>query len=139
MQFLKSNTYYMIFYAGTYVELEVLQRYTADLALAIAANPSLFGQHLVQHGLAVQITVAGIVDTLGITDYQKGSILLSLVDSKLRTAGTRENATKYFNDFLLIIAYPMGHRDLAELVVATFSKLSAHKLMLCVWNSHRLF
>ena len=106
----------------------MLQRHTADLNQAIQNNPSLFGQHLVQRGLAVPTTVTGIVDTLGISDYQKGSKLLNLVDSKLQTAGTKENARKYFNSFLVIIARPLGHRDIAESLVATLSKLSAHKL-----------
>ena len=114
-----------IFQSYNHIEVEVLQEYAADLTSAIATNPSLFGQHLVQCGLAVQTTVTGIVDTQGINDYRKGSGLLSLVDSKLRIAGTKENARRYFNDFLLIIAYPMGQRGIAESLVATFSKLSA--------------
>ena len=104
-------------------DIEVLHEHAADLTSAIATNPSLFGQHLVQSGFAVQATVTGIVTTLGIDNYQKGTRLLSLVNSKLQTAGTKENIRKYFNDFLLIITYPMGHRDIAELLVATFSKL----------------
>ena len=123
-------------YAGmfqNYIELEVLQRHTADLNQVIAAaptNPPLLGQQLVQHGFAVRTTVNGIVNTLGITDYQKGSQLLSLVDSKLRTAGTKENARTYFNDFLVIIAGPLGQCDIAESLVSTFSKWNAHKLVM---------
>ena len=116
----------------THVELEVLQEHTADLTLAIATNPPLFGQHLVQRGLAVQTTVDGNVNTLGFTDYEKGMKLLSLVKTKIRTTGSKENARKYFDDFLQIITYPMGYRDLAESLVATYSKLSAHKLDLLI-------
>ena len=117
----------MILYAGTSqnyncIELRVLQEHTANLSQAIATDLSLFGQHLVQCGFAVQTTVTGIVDTLGISDYQKGSRFLNIVDSKLQTAGTKEIVRKYFDDFLKIIAYPMGQCDVAELLVTTFSK-----------------
>ena len=100
----------------------MLQRHNADLVSVIATNPSLFGHHVVQSGFAAPVTVSGIVDMLGINDYQKGSRLLSLVDAKVRTAGTRENTRKYFNDFLMIIAGPMKHREVAESLVTTFSK-----------------
>ena len=119
----------MILYAGIFqnynhIEVEVLQEHAADLTSVIATNPSLFGQHLVQRGLAVQTTVTGIVDTLGFSDYQKGSKLFNLVDSKIRTTRTSDNARKYFDDFLSIIAYnyAMGHRDVAESLATAFSK-----------------
>ena len=115
----------------SYVELDVVQRHIADLNQAIGAaptNPVLFGQQLAQHGFAVQATVNGIVNTLGVTDYQKGSQLLNLVDSRIRTAGTKENARRYFNDFLMIILGPMGHHDITESLVATFRKWNARKL-----------
>ena len=117
----------------SYVEVEVLRRHTADLNQVIAAaptNPVLLGQQLVQHGFAVQTTVGGIVNTPGITDYQKGSQLLNLVDSKIRTAGTKAKARKYFDDFLKIITGHMGQLDIAESLVATFSKWYAHKLVI---------
>ena len=112
--------------SGNYVELQILQEHTADLTSVIATNPSLFGQHLVQCGLAVQTTVTSIMDTLGVANYVKGGRLLGLVDTKIGTTGSKQNARKYFDDFLLIIAYPMGHRDIAESLVAIYSKLSAH-------------
>ena len=112
--------------AGTafrnYIAPKVLEKHTADITSAIATNPSMFGQHLVQSGLAVQNTVTGIM-TSGTNDYQKGSQLLGLVGSKVQTAGTKENARKYFNNFLNIIANDMGHHDIAKSLVATFSKL----------------
>ena len=122
----------MILYAGMLIELEVLQRHTADLNQAIAAaptNPPLFGQQLVQHGFAVQTTVGGIANTLGFNDYQKGSQLLNLVYSKIRTARTKANARRYFDDFLMIIAGSLGQRDIAESLVVTFSKLRAHYIV----------
>ena len=121
------------------MEVEVLQEYAADLTLVIATNPSLFGQHLVQRGLAVQTTVTGIVDTQGINDYRKGCGLLSLVDSKLQTAGSKDNARRYFNDFLLIIAYPLGHCGIAESLVTTFSKLSAQSMQYLGYFDRRVW
>ena len=100
----------------------MLQEHTVNLSQAIATDPSLFGQHLVQCGFAVQTTVTDTVCTLGFSDSQKGSRLLNIVDTKLRTAGAKENVRKYFDDFLKIIAYPMGQHDVAELLVTTFSK-----------------
>ena len=119
-----------------YVEVQVLQEHTANLTQAVATNPSLFGQHLVQHGFAVQITVAGIVDTLGISDYQKGAKLLNIVDSNIRTTGTRDSTRKYFDVFLQILAYPMGQLGVAKSLVAAFSKcntsLSCDAYTVCV-------
>ena len=109
-------------YTEKNIELEVLQRHTAKLTSAIETNPSLFGQHLVQCELAVLSTVTGVVNTLGVSDYQKGAKLLSLVDNKIRTAESKESARKYFDDVLKIFAEHMGNRDIVESLVATYSK-----------------
>ena len=111
----------LLHYSGNWVELQVLQGHTAGLTFAIAANPVLFGQHLVQYEFAVQATV-NTVYALGLTEFQQGSKLLNLVDTKIRTAGSKENARKYFNDFLKIMSEIMGNRDIVKSLVSTYSK-----------------
>ena len=112
-----------------YAELEVLHEHAPNLTAVIATNPSLLGPHLVQHKLASQAAVAEIVGVLGLPNRQKAGQLLDLVYAKITPATTKENARKHFNNFLLIIAYPLGHRDIAESLVASLSKLGAYKLI----------
>ena len=105
----------------------MLQSHTADLTRVLAANPPLLGQNLVQYHFASQITVDGIMNTVGVPPYQTTAKLLSLVDSKIRTAGSQERTREYFNDFLTILAGPMECSDIAQRL-ADASKLSLSRL-----------
>ena len=100
----------------------MLQKHTADLTTAIETNPSLFGQHLVTHEFAAQTTVDSKVDVQGIPNYQKASRLLSLVDSVISTAGSIENARKYFDALLEILDGPMRQPRIVQTLKATYGK-----------------
>ena len=104
-------------------EVDVLQAHTADLSQVLSIDPDQFGSQLVQHRFAAYPTISGIISTLGISNYQKATKLLTIVDSRIRTAPSREVARNLFNTVVQIVAYPMGHLHVAEALVATCSEL----------------
>ena len=106
-----------------HVELDVLQAHNADLSQVLSIDPDQFGSLLVQYGFATHPTISGIVSTLGVSNYQKATKLLTIVDSRIRTASSREAARNLFNTVVQIVAYPMGQLHLAETLVATCSEL----------------
>ena len=101
----------------------MLRSHYADLCLAVSDNPDVFGSNLVQYGFAKQTTVTGIVGTLGITNYQKSSKLLEVVDSRFNTSTPGQSAKDFFDCFVLILGNKLGHNDIAQALVATYSKL----------------
>ena len=100
---------------------DALQKHFADLNLAIN-EPEVFGTNMVQYGLATQTTVAGIVGTLGFSNYQKANKLLQLIDSRLKTTTPRELAKAHFDKFVLIVANVLNRVDIADSLVASYSK-----------------
>ena len=104
------------------VEADVLQEHFADLNSAVATNPEVFGTNMVQYRFATQTTVAGIVDTLGFSNYQKANKLLQLVDSRLKTTTPREHAMAHFDNIVLIVANVLNRVDTAESLVTSYSK-----------------
>ena len=105
-----------------HVEVDVLQAHTANLNQALSDNPGLFASQLVQCGFTVPPTVSNIVDTMGFSNYQKASKLLSIVDARIRTASSREVARSFFDNLVVIVAYHLGHLHIAEALVATYSE-----------------
>ena len=103
------------------VEAEVLQNHHAQLN-ATVVNPDVFGSYLVQCGFSTQATVGGILNTLGLNNYQKANQLLQIVDSRIRTATSRESARDLFNQIVLIFANQLNRADIAEALVATYSE-----------------
>lgn len=103
------------------VEADVLQKHFADLNTAVT-DPDMFGANLVQCGLAAQTTVAGIVSTLGVSNFQKTNKLLQIVDSRLRTTARREHAKDHFDNLVQIVANVLDRVDIANSLVASYSK-----------------
>ena len=99
----------------------MLQEHFAILNSAVI-DPDVFGVNMVQCGLAAQTTVASIVDPLGFSTYQKANKLLQLLDSRLKTTTPRELAKAHFDKFVLIVANVLNRVDIAESLVASYSK-----------------
>ena len=112
------------------VEAEVLQGSWAKVINAVSTNPVLFGTHLVEEGFTANTTIAGIVNTLGLSDYDKAYRLLSIVDSQLRTS-TRDIARAFFCKLIFILANHLGFDDVAEKLVTAYSKFSLLTCTLC--------
>ena len=101
---------------------DVLQSHYADLNDVIASNVQAFGCYLVQFNFANTATIQEKTDTLGFSDYNKAGKLLSLIDSRLKTATSNENARDLFNYLVLIIANKMDRKDIAQALVDTYSE-----------------
>ena len=101
---------------------DVLQSHYADLNDVIASNVQAFGRYLVQCKFANPSTIQEKADILGISDYNKAGKLLSLIDSRLKTATSNENARDLFNRLVLIIANKMDREDIAQALVDTYSE-----------------
>lgn len=119
------NIIYNVLSAGSslqnYVEVEALEKVTADLITAVS-QPDFFGSQLVQNELCTQIQSWDIVHVLGVSDSQKISKLLHIVNCKIKTASSKKTARDYFNKFVCILYHNLGLQDLAERLAQTCRK-----------------
>ena len=115
------------------VESGVLHNHYADLSLAISDNIDVFASNLVQYRFAPQTTVTGIVSTLGVNNYQKATKLLEIVDSRFKTSSSGQSAKEFFNNFVLILATKLEHNNIAQALVASYSKF-----YVTFWNNNLL-
>ena len=100
----------------------MLQVHYAVLNRVISTNPDMFGAHLVQDGFTAQSTIDGIVNTLGLTNYQKAIKLLAVVECRFKTTLSREFARDFFDKLVLTVANHLNRVDIAEDLIATYSK-----------------
>ena len=103
------------------VEDEVLHSHYAQLKEAIN-DPELFGSYLVQYEFAPLTPVDGIVNTVGFSNPQKASKLLEIAGSRIRTATSKDDARHFFNQIILIFAHRLNRADIADALIATYSK-----------------
>ena len=103
------------------METEVLQSLSQDLSVA-ASNSEVFGALLVQYGLATEAHVASVVFTEEYSDYQKNSVLLQIVEAKIKAATSRKSARDLFNKLVLVFAEPLGCIDSAQALMTACSK-----------------
>ena len=100
----------------------MLQRSCTKVINAVSTNPVLFGTHLVEQGFTAN-TVSGIVNTSGLSNYDKAFRLLNIVDTRLRTS-SRDFAKVFFDNLVLILNKHLKFVEVAEELVATYSKFS---------------
>ena len=100
----------------------MLQSHYADLSSAINDKLDAFGSYLVECKFAKQPEVIAIVSAQGDTNNKKATKLLEIVDSRFKTSTQGQSARAFFDKFVLFMANKLKRTDIAQSLVATYSK-----------------
>ena len=105
-----------------FVETDVIQKHCADLTTAIKGDVQEFGMEMAQKGCCTQAKVHDITGLLGVGDYQKAGKLLDIIDSRIKTSATKENARIIFRCLVFVLEFKLGRKSIADTLNTTIGK-----------------